>query len=488
MFDNQLDILKLLIQQQLFAPSPSALAAKLGYKGRSTIYRLLEGAVKENTVSKVWKDICKTFGLSDERLVEIAIILEKAKWLSDLIERYPFDKHNSIWMEHLLQAMVDEDYSLLPDSFNDEAIPLLKELKKSDENIFYGMLMLFYVKEKRINPYNSDFKNTLSNLIKKLNNYFHSVHPENEIAYTAIQILTTNSLLEIVSPCLWGLVDSPMMILQYYADPLFINTALRQSSVFTEWGDISYWHQSNTHFGKGEKLWIFMSRKSDSIYHGSYIVQELKIGKDNETFIPQKFYTIAFWNKEWENDEYDAIVQISRLPFGEEEGYPISYALYKHEEHSNEMFITFDNEHENIYNLPHSLKRISFNPTCNQQDKIWSHLVYKFDQKDAMEIFSNSLCQALHVEYLEDEYAITDVGLTQNYFSLLIRQEETITAFRIKLDSYSFLKNLSVFEKLVVCKHNNKLCIEWPWLGYVIPLSDFEKIEYNKEPFPPLQE
>lgn len=92
-----------------------------------------------------------------------------------------------------------------------------------------------------------------------------------------------------------------------------------------------------------------------------------------------------------------------------------------------------------------------------------------------MEIFSNSLCQALHVEYLEDEYAITDVGLTQNYFSLLIRQEETTTAFRIKLDSYSFLKNLSVFEKLVVCKHNNKLCIEWPWLGYVIPLSDFEK-------------
>lgn len=71
-----------------------------------------------------------------------------------------------------------------------------------------------------------------------------------------------------------------------------------------------------------------MCRKSDSIYHGDYIVQELKIGKDNETFIPQKFYTIAFWNKEWENDEYDAIIQISLLPIPEEDNSPISYALY----------------------------------------------------------------------------------------------------------------------------------------------------------------
>ncbi len=481
MFDNQLDILKYLIQQRLFAPSPSALAAKLGYKGRTTLYRLLNNTVKNDTVGQVWKDICEVFGLSDERMAEIALITEKGKWLCNLMADYPIEKLNPMWAEHLLCALVDEDYSLFPVRFKDEVVPQLKELKLLDENTYYGMLMLFYVTVKGIDPYRLNFKQTLCDLIIDLNEFFHSVHPENETAYKAIQALKTEPLLKIAPACLWGLIDNPMMILQYYADPLFINTALRQSTVFTEWGDISYWRQSGKDFGKGEKLWIFMCRKSDSIYHGSYIVQELKIGKDNETFIPQKFYTIAFWNKEWENDEYDAIIQISLLPIPEEDNSPISYALYKYKEDSDEILIAFDEECDNIYHFPHNLKRIRLEQTSNQQDKVWAHLIYKFDKKGAMEIFSNNLCQALHVEYLEDEYAILDVGLTRKYFSILVKQEKKMAVLRIKLDAYSFLKNLSPNEELVVCKHYEQLYVEWPWLGYAIPLTDFEFFEYTEQ-------
>lgn len=90
------------------------------------------------------------------------------------------------------------------------------------------------------------------------------------------------------------MIENPILILQYYADPRFLNSALHLGTIFPEWGEISYWHASGTDFCKGQKVWMFMSRESDSIYHGSYIVHEFEIGKDNETFIPCKLFILLF--------------------------------------------------------------------------------------------------------------------------------------------------------------------------------------------------
>lgn len=108
-----------------------------------------------------------------------------------------------------------------------------------------------------------------------------------------------------------------------------------------------------------------MSRESDSIYHGSYIVQEFDIGKDNETFIPRKLFTILFWNKE--DDEYDSIVQISNIISKESDSYQFSYGLYKYIESSQEIQISFDTENDNIYQLPHQLTRIRIGYPYNEK-------------------------------------------------------------------------------------------------------------------------
>ena len=78
---------------------------------------------------------------------------------------------------------------------------------------------------------------------------------------------------------------------------------------------------------------------------------------------------------------------------------------------------------------------------------------------------------------LDDEYVIQDISLTRKYYSLFIEKDDQQIVYRISLETYSFLKNLSVFEEVVVCKHNQQLCIEWPWLGYIIPISEFECIK-----------
>lgn len=479
MFNNKQNILKFLIEHRLFAPSVSAFATRLGYANRTKIYRLINNKIRKiETVDQIWDDTCRVFGISEEQLIEIAIITERAKWFYDLIDNYQFDKESSLWPEQILAAFIDKNYTNLPTHFVDEVLPVLEDLKKENEEVFFGMLMLFYVKAKKLNPYTSSFKQSLSKLIRHLNEYFHSLHPENNVAYTAIQALTADALLNNILPCLWKLIENPILILQYYADPRFLNSALHLGTIFPEWGEISYWHASGMDFCKGQKVWMFMSRESDSIYHGSYIVHEFEIGKDNETFIPCKLFILLFWNKE--DDEYDSIIQISNFISKENNSYSFSYGLYRYIESSQEIQIYFDTENDNIYQLPYQLTRIEIGyPYKEKQEKIWSYFIEKFDNKDARTIFSENLCNLLNVEYLEDEYVIQDVTLTRKYYSLSIEKDDQQIVYRISLDTYSFLKNLSVFEEVVVCRHDHKLCIEWPWLGYIIPVSEFECIKVD---------
>ena len=53
--NDELEILQCLIENRIFAPSPSALAKRLAYKGKMTIYRVMEGKVSFRVVHDVWR-------------------------------------------------------------------------------------------------------------------------------------------------------------------------------------------------------------------------------------------------------------------------------------------------------------------------------------------------------------------------------------------------------------------------------------------------
>lgn len=216
MLDNKQNILTFLIEHRLFAPSVSAFATLLGYVNRTKIYRLINNKIRKvETINQIWDDTCKLLGISEEQLIEIAVITERAKWFYDLINNYQFDKQDTLWPEQILATFVDKNYTLLPIHFVNEVLPLLEDLKKENQEVFFGMLMLFYIKAKKLNPYTPSFKQVLSKLICHLNEYFHSLHPENNVAYTAVQALTENTLLDNTLPCLWKLIENPTLILQY---------------------------------------------------------------------------------------------------------------------------------------------------------------------------------------------------------------------------------------------------------------------------------
>lgn len=57
--NDELEILQCLIENRIFAPSPSALAKRLAYKGKMTIYRVMEGKVSFRVVHDVWRKLLK---------------------------------------------------------------------------------------------------------------------------------------------------------------------------------------------------------------------------------------------------------------------------------------------------------------------------------------------------------------------------------------------------------------------------------------------
>ena len=70
--DEKLEILQCLIRNRAFAPSHSALAKELGYKGKMGIYRLMEGKVRQDTVDRIWDLILEHYHLTDELLYNLA--------------------------------------------------------------------------------------------------------------------------------------------------------------------------------------------------------------------------------------------------------------------------------------------------------------------------------------------------------------------------------------------------------------------------------
>ena len=76
---EKLEILQCLIENRIFASSPSALAQELGYKGKMTLYRIIKEEVAEKTVNDVWEKLKAVYYLEDEDLFRIANICYTAK-------------------------------------------------------------------------------------------------------------------------------------------------------------------------------------------------------------------------------------------------------------------------------------------------------------------------------------------------------------------------------------------------------------------------
>ena len=131
--NDKVEILQCLIANRVFAPSHSALAKGLGYKGKMAIYRLMEGKAAERTVDEIWKRIQDRYIVSDITLYNLARIFEGAKYLVDRLLP-EINREHPQWVEQLTLAFVNDYYDYFSPEFRREEAPFLKDRKSFGES------------------------------------------------------------------------------------------------------------------------------------------------------------------------------------------------------------------------------------------------------------------------------------------------------------------------------------------------------------------
>ena len=446
--DTNKELLTYLIDNRVFESSASALASCLGYKGRMAFSRLKEGNIRTSTVDNIIDDICTHFDLDYSDLINITEMFRVGKILYDAIKDGNVYDNETSGPDWILTDFVTRDFKDYPEDFS-PYIPQLDELYRDSPYVYFGAVMVMYMKMKKIDPYAGNTAQ-FHNLLKEHTSHICSVlkqHiPENAIGHSTSLAYLSDNIIRNVPQCIWGLMVNNIHVLRYFADPDYINSILELGAAFAEWDDFSYWHETDVAYSKGERLWTLFFRESNSPLHGMYIGQTFEAGKDNETFIPKENFSLIFWNKE--NDDEFATIQACNIINSAAEDYTVYYGLYKYDDISNEITIKWDDKNENFLNIPSKLKRIT-------------------REKPA---------ERLNTEYLDDDYAIQDVTISRKLFTLTIETTDGIKEYSIPIDAYPFLRNLRVFDEITIKKdtRTEELFVSWPWAGYEIPLSEFK--------------
>lgn len=476
MEDNK-ELLTYIIENQIFASSWSALAKHLGYKGRMAFSRLKGGNIKLSTVENIMTNICDSFEIPYNELIAISEMVRKGKIIFSVIKDESIYSDDNAWADKVLTDFVTLNFQDYSDDFNLYITPHLKELHANEPYVYFGVVMVMYIKLKRINPYAGNTGH-FHKLLKSHTSHICSVlkeHiPENATGQCAAMAYMSDNIIKKAPQCIWGLLVYNIHVLRYFADPDYINQILEFGAAFEEWKDFSYWHESNVPYAQGAKLWTFFFRESNSPLHGMYIAQTFEAGKDNETFIPKENFLLIFLEKDNEDDEY-ATVQVNNIANNGPSDYTVYYGKYRYEEDEHELTIIWDDEKENFLEIPSRLKRITMEKPDSKDEQIWTHIIRKFDNNNSSKIFSETLLDKLNTEYLDDVYDIQNVTISRRFFSLTISTDNQTKEYSIPIDAYPFLKNVRVFDEVTIKKDTStgKLFVCWTWVGYEIPMKEF---------------
>ena len=474
--DTDKELLTYLIDNRIFESSASALASCLGYKGRMAFSRLKEGNIRTSTVDNIINDICTHFDLNYSDLVDITDMFRIGRILYDTINDGNIYGDDASRTDRILTDFVTHSFKDYPYDFS-PFIPQLEELHRDRPYVYFGSVMVLYIKMKKIDPYTGNteqFHNLLKEHTSNICSVLKQHIPENAIGHSTSLAYLSDNLIRSVPQCIWGLMMNNIHLLRYFADPDYINSILELGAAFAEWEDLSYWHETNVAYSKGEKLWTLFFRESNSPLHGMYLGQTFEAGKDNETFIPKENFSLIFWEKENDDDEF-ATIQACNIINSTTENYTIYYGLYKYDDISNEIIIKWNDENENSLNIPSRLKRITREKPAERDEQVWWNIIRRFDENDSLKLFTETLLDRLNTEYLDDDYDIQDVTISRKFFTLTIETTDGTKEYSIPIDAYSFLRNLRVFDEVSIKKdtRTEELFVIWPWAGYEIPLSEF---------------
>ena len=217
------EILKTVLSTNLLAESLGDLANKLGYRGRSTLYRLINGNASERAISGFCKKLEETLLIDEESLNSMRITIINTGTFHRLLKPYikPIGSHT---VYDFVDAFISMNFEKLPEDFRRQNLEELLDLERSDHDAFYNMLAYFYYKYSNVDYYikGASHRERSAKVLKSLCEKFIRQYPENDLAANSVFLYSKSEILNGEVPILWSLIRTLASVLQMYARPVEI--------------------------------------------------------------------------------------------------------------------------------------------------------------------------------------------------------------------------------------------------------------------------
>lgn len=462
--DEKQEMLRCLIEGCAFAPSVSALAKELGFRGKMTFYRLVQGQVKPETVNRIWDLIKGQFCLTDEGLQGVARAFYGARHFGDALVR-EMNRAYPGWVEQLMWVLTEGCFDCFSGTFKAEMAPVLHDLREDEPDVYWRMVVLVYLSAKHIDAYTYIKKGEAWKIIEQLDRFLLDLYPEKADAHeAACNLMKLNT-----APTLWNLVHTCAILFRYYTESGFRNLATKAMRIFG-FGERSYWRMPGSVYGGESEVWLMMEESYGKGTSGYYLALRLKAGKDIETFTLEDALILQFWAVDTEADL--PVLQVCRRRGVEQE-----WCFYCYEYDEEQLLLRFElvSDQGDPLGIPETLQMIDLGHPEGKDEKVWARIIGKWDASRGEEIFQQAKEMISGIIDQTDTYHIEDVVLSKTMLSVLVEHQGEMRTYRIPVEKYKFLTEINPSQTVLITKHlsDGDLYADWPELGYSIRLSEF---------------
>lgn len=461
------DALQLVISGCVFAPSASALAKRLGYKGKTSIYRIQQGEASAGAIEEAWKKLVDFMKGTDEQLFYAARAVKNCRALKRLAkeegreEIKPENQH--LWV---LRGVMKGDAERFSEKFQREVWPDLMDLRTEDTDVFWMMMAFYYFDGEGVDAYGKDFR--LLDELNKLHRWLQQNYENSEQPRSSINNVFRKDYIDAYSQgCTWDLMFYGALALIHYAEPDSLDRTVRIYDLYNL-GDDSYWIVPGTIYKEGAHVWHLIELQVGGGTHGLYYAVELEMGRNKEEFAVMQIIPMLF-------SESLEMLQMEVTT----ERKPIIAQYEWNTEHTILQIKATKEEHAQ-YGIPTCLHRIDLANPQGKDEKIWAHVMRGYDN-DIPDNVMSKLAAFEGIEY-QSEYRIRNVTIDRHTLTIAVEKDGECTDYVIDIERYDFLKTLLPSDIIGVVRLNRtgQLSFRWVNKAYVVPMEEFQKYYSNK--------
>ena len=461
------DALQQLINGCVFAPSASALAKRLGYKGKTSIYRIQQGEASAGAIEEAWDKLIAFMEGTDEQLFYAARAVKNCRTLKRLIKEKGTegidveDRH--LWV---LQGVMLGDARRFPERFQREVWPDLMDLRTEDTDPFWMMMALYYFEEEGVDVYAKDFD--LLGVLTKLHLWLQQNYENCDRPRASINnVFREGYIKEYSLGCTWDLIYYGALALLHYAESDTLDRTVRSFALYNL-GDDSYWIEPGTVYKEKARLWHLMEIQVGEGTHGLYYALEIEVGRNKEEFTVIQILPLLF-------NEGLGMVQMEVT----KERKPIM-VQYEWNENHTELSVKVSKEQQAKYGFPPCLHRIDLDNPQGKDAKIWANVMRGYHANTPANVLA-AVYAFEGIEYLND-YVVVNVTIDRYTMNIAVEREGELTDYSISINQYPFLRTILPSDIVGVIRQTgtDELSFRWIDKGYVIPLKEFKKEDFKK--------